>query len=102
MPSCFKRSIAASSSSAVVDVKFEMRSIDFPPGSNLVVYSDGISEAEHRDEQFGEGRLTACIAECAGLSADETIQCILSKVSAFIGDQPQPDDVTLLVVRRDP
>jgi serine phosphatase RsbU (regulator of sigma subunit) len=85
----------------VPEPKFEMRSIDFPPGSSLIVYSDGISEAERGDEQFGEGRLAACLAECAGRSADETMKYILSRVSSFIGDQPQPDDVTLLVVRRD-
>jgi sigma-B regulation protein RsbU (phosphoserine phosphatase) len=82
--------------------KFEQRSVEFPPGSSLVVYSDGISEAERADELFGEGRLSAVLAECASKRADETIAHVLAQVSSFIGDHAQPDDVTLLVVRRVP
>jgi sigma-B regulation protein RsbU (phosphoserine phosphatase) len=84
----------------VMPTKYELAVVDFPPGATLVVYSDGISEAESGDEQFGEGRLVKCVQGCAGLGAEDTLKCVLESVAAFIGDQPQPDDVTLLVVHR--
>lgn len=80
--------------------KFERCSVDFPEGSVLVIYSDGISEAQRGEEQFGEGRLASVLEECAGKSADDTVSHILSAVESFAGNQPQPDDVTLVVVRR--
>lgn len=80
--------------------KFEQDSVDFPPGSSLIIYSDGISEAERADELFGEGRLTSVLGECTAKKAEETIAHVLAQVSSFIGEQPQPDDVTLVVVRR--
>lgn len=86
----------------VPGAKFERESVDFPPGATLVIYSDGISEAERADEQFGEGRLASVLAECASKEAADTISHILAQVASFIGDQPQPDDVTLVVVRRVP
>jgi sigma-B regulation protein RsbU (phosphoserine phosphatase) len=82
--------------------KFGEESVDFPPGSSLIIYSDGISEAERGDELFGEGRLTSVLGDCTKKRAEETIQHVLAQVSSFIGDQSQPDDVTLLVVRRNP
>ena len=32
--------------------------------------------------------------------ADDTVSCIISSVESFGGEEPQPDDVTLMVVRR--
>ncbi|MGQ0722009.1 MAG: SpoIIE family protein phosphatase [Candidatus Eiseniibacteriota bacterium] len=81
--------------------KFASGSVDFPPGSSLIIYSDGISEAERGSELYGEGRLARCLRECAGKSADEVLEAIFSDVESFLGAQTQLDDVTLLVVTRE-
>jgi serine phosphatase RsbU (regulator of sigma subunit) len=81
--------------------KFESRTVDFPPGASLIIYSDGISEAERGSEQYGEGRLARCLRDCAGKTADEVLEAVFSDVESFLGAQTQLDDVTLLVVTRE-
>jgi serine phosphatase RsbU (regulator of sigma subunit) len=65
----------------------------------LVVYSDGLTDAEnHAQESFGEARLMGVIREnatCAGVR-----EGILKALEEFTGGAPQNDDITFLVVRR--
>jgi serine phosphatase RsbU (regulator of sigma subunit) len=82
-------------------VKFTRRSLEFPVGSALIIYSDGISEAERGHEQFGERRLAGCLRECAGRGADDILAAVLAAVEGFLGSQTQLDDVTLVVVKRE-
>lgn len=72
----------------------------FPPGATLVVYSDGVSEAERGAEQFGDARFAAMLGKCAGLGAAEVIDRIVDEVRRYVGDAPAGDDLTLLVLRR--
>jgi serine phosphatase RsbU (regulator of sigma subunit) len=74
-------------------------------GDVLVLYSDGIPEAENAQAAFfGTGRLLAALQ--AGLaawprpSAGEVKETLLAEVRAFVGDTPQSDDMTLMVVVR--
>jgi serine phosphatase RsbU (regulator of sigma subunit)/pSer/pThr/pTyr-binding forkhead associated (FHA) protein len=79
---------------------FEPRSAAIPPGAALVVYSDGVSEAQRGAEQFGDHRFRAVLAEVAGRTAEEIAQRIESEIGAWVGDAPHGDDVTLVVVQR--
>ncbi|NNE44222.1 MAG: SpoIIE family protein phosphatase [Gemmatimonadetes bacterium] len=80
--------------------KFESASVDFPPGAALVIYSDGVSEAQADDVQFDEGSFEPCLQALAGKSSGDIIDGILAGMQKFVGDTPQPDDITLLTVRR--
>jgi sigma-B regulation protein RsbU (phosphoserine phosphatase) len=76
-------------------------SIRFEPGSVLVICSDGISEAVNRkEEQFGEERLGAFLREHRHQSAEELLNGVLSAVKQHIGNTPQFDDITIVVVKR--
>jgi sigma-B regulation protein RsbU (phosphoserine phosphatase) len=70
------------------------------PGDLLVLYSDGVVEAENAaGEQFTEDRLLAAIRENAARPAAAIRDSILNQVRAFL-EQGQPqDDLTLVVVR---
>jgi serine phosphatase RsbU (regulator of sigma subunit) len=81
-------------------VQFEPVSIELPAGSTLVVYSDGVSEAARGEEQFGDERFAAVLRECAGVSAKECSDKIVSAVASYLGKSPATDDTTLLVVHR--
>ena len=73
----------------------------FPAGSCVVLYSDGITEAEDvNDEEFGNERLEALLTEHIDCSAGVIRDQIASAVEKFVGDAPQKDDETLVVVRR--
>ena len=72
------------------------------PGDTLVLYSDGISEAENEaGEMYGEARLAAILHRFADRSPEEVVNLILDDVRAFSGTRPPGDDTTLLVLRLD-
>jgi len=66
----------------------------------LVLYTDGITDAE--DEQgsfFGQERLLEIVQANLGQSAQDIQDALISGVRKFMGDAPQFDDITLVVVR---
>jgi sigma-B regulation protein RsbU (phosphoserine phosphatase) len=75
--------------------------ITLSPGDSLILYTDGITEARNGPELFEEFRLEAAIANCSSASASHIAQGILLAVKQFTEDQPQSDDMTLVVVQRD-
>jgi sigma-B regulation protein RsbU (phosphoserine phosphatase) len=78
-------------------------SVQIRPGDVLFVYSDGITDAEDdRGEFFGEKRLLDVARSCAGHSAQEAQETVLGAVHQFVGDAPQFDDITLMIVARNP
>ena len=82
---------------------FEEETVSLHPGSMILMSSDGITEAVNTvQEQFGEGRLTAVIGDYENLSAIELVDRIIASVKAHVGDTPQLDDMTLVVVKRQP
>jgi serine phosphatase RsbU (regulator of sigma subunit) len=72
-----------------------------PPGSSLVLYTDGITEAmSPGGEEFGRARVAGTVASHHGFGARELIDRILNAASGFSAGEPWNDDVTLVVVRR--
>jgi sigma-B regulation protein RsbU (phosphoserine phosphatase) len=73
----------------------------FPAGSCVVLYSDGITEAEDiHDEEFGNERLEALLEQHIDYSASLIRDQIADAVDSFVGEAPQKDDETLVIVRR--
>lgn len=71
------------------------------PGDVLVLYTDGITEAQNEKEEFyGEARLLNSIRANLNGSAQEIKQGILADLQKFVGSAPQYDDITLTVVVR--
>ncbi len=79
---------------------YEEDAVQLAPGDTVVVYSDGITEAESRGgELFGEERLLECLARSEGVSAELRMQAVLRCVSEFVAGHEASDDLTLFVVR---
>jgi hypothetical protein len=75
--------------------------VELEPGGTLVVYSDGVTEAENKSgEFFGEGRLQELLPRLKALSAEAACATILSEVQAFIGEERYSDDLSIAVLRR--
>jgi len=82
---------------------FTSESIKLEPGDNLVIYSDGITEAQNEeDEFFGEARLKEVLKGGAGRGAAEVCGRVMTAINAFVGHAPQADDITLVVLRLGP
>ncbi len=65
----------------------------------LLLYTDGITEAQNAQEAFfDEDRLQDVIRANLGRSAQEIQDSVIARVAAFVGDAPQSDDITLMVV----
>jgi len=63
----------------------------------LLLYTDGLSEAENAaHEQFGESRVEEALH--GRKSAEAHLENIKQKVSLFVGDAPQSDDLTILFI----
>ena len=86
---------------AFEDFLFEEDSISFKPGDLLVISSDGISEAMNSNlEQFGEDRLQSVIRNHRNAAPSEIIDSIINAVRSHAGNQPQSDDMTLIVIKK--
>jgi sigma-B regulation protein RsbU (phosphoserine phosphatase) len=85
---------------AVNDAKYTQESVQMAPGDLLVLYTDGVTEAENAQlEMFELERLKKVIDASHTLPSKDIIQEILTAVRTFSGDQPQSDDITLMVIR---
>jgi sigma-B regulation protein RsbU (phosphoserine phosphatase) len=70
------------------------------PGDVLVCYSDGLTDAESsRGSFYGLERLKAVVAGVPDQPAQATAETIIADVEAFRSGAPQPDDLTLLVMK---
>lgn len=84
-------------------ITFEAGSAQLGPGDLILIFSDGLTEAQNfRNELFGESRLNNVARECAKLSAADASEKILKAVRAFVGPAPPSDDLTLVVLRFGP
>jgi sigma-B regulation protein RsbU (phosphoserine phosphatase) len=82
------------------DIELEERKIILKGGDMVVFYTDGVTEAEdEKERQFGEERLFKVIKENHDLSANDMIEKIKEAVLSFCGEQPQFDDITLMVLK---
>jgi sigma-B regulation protein RsbU (phosphoserine phosphatase) len=72
------------------------------PGDVLLIYTDGISEAQNRSmETYGLDRLGAALASCpAESSAAEMLSEVLDKFDTFREERILKDDVTAIVLKR--
>lgn len=86
---------------AVEGMPFKNESLQLEKGDTLVMYTDGVTEAENIDHhQFGETRLEETLAKLKGTTSEEIVTTINAHVKEFAGEAPQSDDITLLVIRR--
>ena len=84
------------------DVSWDKASVKLEPGDALVLYTDGITDAQNPAEEFfGLERLQELLKTQTGKPAGELHKTILGEVHNWMGDAPQFDDITLLVVVRD-
>jgi sigma-B regulation protein RsbU (phosphoserine phosphatase) len=87
----------------VPDFHYSEDTTVFDSGTVLLIYSDGITEAmNQQEEEFGEERLFSVLQTHIDQPAQNIIQYILDAVSLYVGKVPQMDDMTLLVIKRNP
>jgi len=82
------------------DAHYEERPVALHPGDVVVMYTDGISEAEDEHaEQFGPARIEQVVRANAAHTARELTQDIVAAVLDWAGAKGPGDDLTLIVLR---
>ena len=78
----------------------DARSVRLPPGSMLLLFSDGVTEAtDERGNFFDVERLQAIAREHVGAPAQLLCDRLVDALTAYRGAAPQADDITLLAAR---
>lgn len=73
----------------------------FVPGDLMVLYTDGVTEAPNEDrKEFSGARLADIARQLHSRTAREINDGIVEAVEAFVGDETQHDDLTLVSVKR--
>ncbi len=80
-----------------VDCKYE-----FGPGARLLVYTDGMTEVFHGEDEFGEERLLQTFLTRTEPTPEQMLGSIWNTLNAFSDGQDQSDDMTALVLFRNP
>jgi sigma-B regulation protein RsbU (phosphoserine phosphatase) len=71
------------------------------PGDTLVIFTDGVSEAENcRGEELGDEALVEVVQLLPEASADELFEALLTKTFSHMEGGGFRDDVTLVVIKR--
>ena len=80
---------------------YETRAVTIAPGDTLVLYSDGITEAENdKGAAFEEAGLQSAIAANAMRDADGLARALLTATEKYAGEVKLVDDLTALVLKR--
>jgi sigma-B regulation protein RsbU (phosphoserine phosphatase) len=80
---------------------YESRYFRLDKGDILVVYSDGLTDAQNqREEMFGEARLLEIIEQEAPWGAHAIERRLLKAIEEFTEGTPQTDDITFVVVEK--
>ena len=80
--------------------EYEERPIHIRDGDILVLYTDGVTEAESpTDELFGTERLVELVKTNRHRSAKEMRETIIDEVIRFRDPVSQPDDLTIVIIK---
>jgi len=80
--------------------EYETSAKDLRPGDALIFFTDGVVEAfDENGQEFGDGRWLAAIRGLPEISAQESLQFLMTTVDAFVGATRQSDDITCMIFR---
>jgi sigma-B regulation protein RsbU (phosphoserine phosphatase) len=82
---------------------YESSTKDLHPGDALIFFTDGVVEAfDENGAEFGNERWLAAIRAIPVVTAQESLQFLMTSVDAFVGATRQSDDITCMIFRSRP
>ncbi len=82
------------------DAKYESATVTLAPGDWLILFTDGLVEAQNaRQDEYGEPHLLAAIEAWKSAAPAEMLQRLMAEVDQFVGTTPQHDDVTCMLLK---
>ena len=87
----------------VEGISYRTGEMQLTPGSVLLLYTDGVTEAEDtRGDMLGDDRLLARLNAAASRTARELVDAVFDEVTTFAAGAQQSDDITVLAIRCPP
>ena len=85
------------------DVRYEEEEVVIEPGDQMLLYTDGLTEAFDPDQKmFGEEALADLVEKYGAQEPSVLVAEIWRSLHAFVRTEPFHDDVTLVSLRRAP
>lgn len=81
-------------------MQYSAESFIFPAGSRVLLYTDGLTEVFHGDDEFGPERLVDAFCARAEPHAETILEHIWETLGAFSLNAPQSDDMTAIALCR--
>ncbi len=83
----------------VTGLQYRSGEVQLAPGSRIVMYTDGVTEAENPDsDMLEEERLLARVHAEGDASASTLVDSVFAEVEAFAAGAAQSDDITVLAI----
>jgi sigma-B regulation protein RsbU (phosphoserine phosphatase) len=80
---------------------YEEQSFELREGDLLAIYSDGVTEANDLSErEFSLERLIEVLKQQRERPAREIVDAVIQDIDLFVGEAPQFDDITMMVMKR--
>lgn len=81
------------------DFPYQCEELTLPHGSHIVLYTDGVSEAEKENkEQYGDDRLLEFVSKVEKRSVEQMANDLIADVRAFVDGAEQNDDITIMTI----
>jgi len=82
------------------EVKYDSATVTLAPGDWLIVFTDGLVEAENaRQEEYGEARVFSVIEAGKSTEPGDLLKRLMAELDLFVGNTPQHDDVTCMLLK---
>ncbi len=83
--------------------KWKQQTHQLAPADVLIMYTDGVTEAQDiAGNLYSEARLLKTIRANPALNCDRMRDTVVTDIHEFVGEAPQSDDITLMLVMRNP
>lgn len=77
--------------------------IQLSAGDTLVLYTDGVPDAENEAREFfGMQRFTDCVSAHQAEAPEDIQRALMDAIKSFTGPAEQFDDIALLILKRNP
>lgn len=81
-------------------LRYRKEECQLSPGDTVFLYTDGVTEATNaQKELYGEERLLSLLNQLGDETMEEICRRVKEDVDAFVGEEPQFDDITMLAFK---